>query len=60
MGYASCDYKECKSKDTCKRFEYDGTIINFKFYYDDKKGKCMYHIQKDDLLPKVKEEEKEV
>ena len=56
MGYASCDYKECKSKDTCKRFEYDGTIINFKFYYDDEKSKCMYHIQKDDLLPKVKEE----
>ena len=56
---ASCEYEECPSKDTCKRYKNDTAIINFKFYYDETKNKCEYYIEKEKLEDNQNEKEDE-
>ena len=56
---ASCEYEECPSKDTCKRYKNDTAIINFKFYYDETKNKCEYYIEKERLEDNQNDKEDE-
>ena len=55
----SCEYEECPSKDSCKRYKNDTAIINFKFYYDETKNKCEYYIEKERLEDNQNEKEDE-
>lgn len=41
--FASCQYKKCKSRKTCKRYNKDNVEINFSTFYED--DKCLYYIE---------------
>ena len=43
--FASCQYKKCKSRKTCKRYNKDNVEINFSTFYDKEKDKCLYYIE---------------
>ena len=44
---ASCQNENCKSKDTCKRYNTENAIINFSAYMDEEKDeKCKFYIKK--------------
>lgn len=45
--FASCQYKKCKSKNNCKRYNKDNVEINFSTFYDKEKDKCLYYIEDD-------------
>ena len=45
--FASCQNENCKSKDTCIRYNTENVIINFSSYMNDTDDKCLYYIKKE-------------
>lgn len=45
--FSSCQYSDCKMKDSCFRYNDENAIVSFKAYYDEEDGKCEWFIEKE-------------